>query len=222
MSARFKTKRILVKRSYQFLAVLLIILSGGLLLLPEIQKHEGLSPEYYVKNMLSTERYISTDELADRIINEDPALLIIDTRTTEEFKKFSLPNAINIPVSEIFNPGNNLYLDQEVYDIVLYSNDHFFAEEVWMLGNRLGYQRLYVLQGGLNAWFNTIIKPIYPDQTMSNEEFERYNFRKAAGKYFGVATDTIEIITEVKIAPTPKKKVVPKPKKKKRMPEGGC
>ena len=45
---------------------------------------------------------------------------------------------------------------------------------------------------------------------MSNEEFERYNFRKAAGKYFGVSTDTIEIITEVKIAPTPKKKNIDK------------
>lgn len=222
MSARYKTKRILVKRSYQFLAVLLLVLSGGLLLLPEIQKHEGLSPQNYVKNMLSTERYISTDELADRIINQDPTLLLIDTRSSEEFEKYSLPNAINIPAEEIFDPENNLYLDQEVYDIVLYSNDHFFAEEVWMLGNRLGYQRLYVLRGGLNAWFNTIIKPAYPEQTMARDEFERYNFRKAAGKYFGVAMDTIEIIAKVKKAPAPKKKVVPKPKKKKRMPEGGC
>lgn len=222
MSATYKTKRILVKRSYQFLAVLLILLAAGLFLLPEIQKHEGLSPEHYVKNMLSSERYISSDELADRIINQDPALLIIDTRSPEAFEKYSLPNAINIPVSEIFNPENNMYLDQEVYDIVLYSNDHFFAEEVWMIGNRLGYQRLYVLQGGLNAWFNTIIKPPFPDQTMPNEAFELYNFRKAAGKYFGVNMDTIEVITKIKVAPEPKKKVVPKPKKKKRMPEGGC
>ena len=222
MSARYKTKRILVKRSYQFLAFLLIVLAGGLLILPGIQKQEGLNPENYVKNMLSTERYITSDELADRIINDDPALLIIDTRTTEEFNKFSLPNAINIPVSEIFNPENNLFLHQDVYDIVLYSNDHFLAEEVYMLGNRLGYQRLYVLQGGLNSWFNTIIKPPYPDQTMPNEAFELFSFRKAAGKYFGVAMDTVEIITRVKKVETPKKKVVPKPKKKKRMPEGGC
>lgn len=222
MSATFTTKRILVKRSYQFLAILLILIAGGLLLLPTKQKHEGLSPDLYVKNLLSTERYITSDELADRMINDDPSLLLVDTRTNEEYQKYSLPGAINIPFSDIFDAQLNQYLDQDIYDIVLFSNDHLRSEEVWMLGNRLQYQRLHVLKGGLNSWFSTIIKPIYPEETMPGEAIAVYNFRRGAGKYFGVAIDTIEIITKVRQAPMPKKKVVTKPKKKKRMPEGGC
>lgn len=222
MSAKYKSKKNLFKRSYQFLAVLLIVIFTGMLLLSKKQKHEGLRPEQYVKNVLSTERYITSDELAHRMINQDPSLLLIDTRTSEEYKKYSLPGAINIPVSLFFDPKQNPYLDQDIYDVVLFSNDHFLAEEVWMLGNRLDYQNLHVLEGGLNNWFNTIIKPSYPDETLPRDAIELYNFRRAAGKYFGVAKDTVEVITRLKQAPVPKKKVVTKPKKKKRMPEGGC
>ena len=221
MSATYTTKKILVKRSYQFLALILIILAGGLIVLPKQQKHEGIAPELFVKNMLSTERYINTDVLADRMVNQDPVLLLIDTRTTEAFEKYSLPNAVNIPLSHIFNEELNPYLDQDIYDVVLFSNDNFTADEAWLIGNRMGYQRLYVLDGGLNAWFETIIEPELPKETMSREAYELYAFRKAAGKYFGVANDTVEIETEVKKVPAPKK-VVTKPKKKKKMPEGGC
>lgn len=221
MSATYTTKKILVKRSYQFLALILILLAGGLFLIPKHQKHDGIPPEQFVKNLLSTERYISTDLLADRMVNQDPVLLLIDTRTTEEFEKFSLPNAIHIPLAQMFDKNLNAYLNQDIYDIVLFANDNFLANEAWMIGNRLGYQRLYVLDGGLNAWFETIIEPPYPKETMSKEAFELYAFRKAAGKYFGVANDTVEIETKV-IKKKAAKKVITKPKKKKKMPEGGC
>lgn len=221
MSATYTTKKILVKRSYQILALILIVLALGLLLIPKHQKHEGISPELFAKNILSTERYITSDQLADRMINEDPALLLVDTRESEAYEHFTLPGAINIPLNEIFSDELNPYLDQDVYDIILFSNDNFTAEQAWMLSNRMGYQRLYILDGGLNTWFATIIQPAMPKETMSQEAFELYSFRKAAGKYFGVANDTLEV--EVKpIKRTPTKKVVTKPKKKKRVPEGGC
>lgn len=228
MSATYKSKKILVKRTYQILAGILIILAFGLVMLPEHQRHEGITPEVYVKNMISAERYISSDQLAEKMINEDPSLLIIDTRSPEEYASFSLPNAINIPLSEIFNEELNIYLDQDTYDVVLYSNDNFLSNEIWMIGNRMGYQRLYVLKGGLNEWFNTIIQPEQPTETMSQRDHDLHSFRLASGKYFGVNKDTVEIEVKVtKVNPAPakepeKKKVTPKPKKKKRMPEGGC
>lgn len=221
MSATYSTKKIIVKRSYQILAFILVLLAGGLLLMPKHEKQNGIQPELFVKNVLSKERYISTDELADRLVNQDPVLLLVDTRTTEEFEKYSLPNAINIPISQMFDENLNDYLDQDIYDIILFSNDNFLANEAWLLGSRMGYQRLHILDGGINAWFSTIIEPPYPKETMPTEAFDLYAFRKAAGKYFGVENDSIEIEAKV-IKKTAPKKVVTKPKKKKRMPEGGC
>lgn len=221
MSATYTTKKILVKRSYQFLAFILILLAGGLLFIPKQPKHEGITPELFVKNVLSTERYISTDELADRMVNGDPSLILIDTRPAEEYEKFSLPNAINIPLARIFDEELNSYLNQEVYDIVLFSNDNFTANEVWMFGNRMGYQRLHVLDGGLNAWFTTIINPTPPGETESRKSHELYAFRKAAGIFFGVSNSRLDIPPKTVKTKVPKK-VITKPKKKKRMPEGGC
>jgi len=218
MSKRYKSKKFLVKTRYMILAAILFLLALGLVLIPKYNKNEGIKPELFVINAISSERYISTDLLADRIINQDPALLLIDTRPENEFNEFSLPNAVNIELKDFFDKALNGYLNQDVYDVILFSNDNFYADEVWMLGNRLGYKNLFVLKGGLNEWFNTIIDPKYPDETMPREAFELYDFRKAAGMYFGVGITQ----TQTEEKSKPKKKVVTAPKNKKKVPEGGC
>lgn len=216
MSKRYKTKKFIVKREYQILAFILVFIAAGLVLLPKYKKNEGIMPELFVKNAISSERYISTDQLADKIINQDPSILLIDMRSEKEFIEFSLPNAINIPLKNLLDDDYIGYIDQDIYDVILFSNDSFYADQAWMLGNRLGFKNLYVLKGGLNEWFNTIINPIYPDETMPREAFKLYDFRKAAGMYFGVGAPK----TEKKAAPT--KKVITVKKKKKRVAEGGC
>jgi rhodanese-related sulfurtransferase len=216
MSKRYKTKKFIVKREYQILAFILVFIAAGLVLLPKYKKNEGIMPELFVKNAISSERYISTDQLADKIINQDPSILLIDMRSEKEFNEFSLPNAINIPLKNLLDDDYIGYIDQDIYDVILFSNDSFYADQAWMLGNRLGFKNLYVLKGGLNEWFNTIINPKYPDETMPREAFKLYDFRKAAGMYFGVGAPK----TEKKAAPT--KKVITVKKKKKRVAEGGC
>ena len=227
MSKRYKSKKFLVKTRYIILAVILLALAGGLVLLPKYKANEGIKPELFVKNAISSERFISTDLLADRLINQDPSILLIDTRSKKEFNEFSLPNAINIPLKNLLDDDYIGYIDQDVYDVILYSNDSFHADQAWMIGNRLGFKKLYVLKGGLNEWFNTIINPKQPEETMPREAFELYSFRKAAGMYFGIGVidPTVKPIKKVVVVkPRVKapKKVIPKPKKKKRVPEGGC
>lgn len=223
MSKRYKTKKFIVKREYQILALTLILLAVGLVLLPKYKKNKGINPKLFVKNAISTERYISTDVLADKLINQDPTVLLIDTRTEKEFNDYSLPNAINIPLEKLLDEDFESYLDQEAFDVILFSNDNFYADQAWMLGNRLGYKNLYVLKGGLNEWFNTIISPKYPAETEAKEAFELYDFRKAAGMYFGVGItkSSVKSTKSVKKS-TPAKKVITVKKKKKRVPEGGC
>ncbi len=223
MSKKYKFKRLLVRR-YQILATILFILAAGLVLLPKYKKNEGIKPELFVKNAISSERFISTDVLADRLVNQDPVILLVDTRSEKEFNDYSLPNALNIPLKDFLNEDFDGFINQDIYDVILYSNDSFYADQAWMIGNRLGYTNLYVLEGGLNKWFNTIINPKYPEETMPKEAFELYSFRKAAGMYFGVGvidTETKPIEKVITKKKTPKK-VIPKPKKKKRVPEGGC
>ncbi|MFC2108968.1 rhodanese-like domain-containing protein [Bacteroidota bacterium] len=217
MSIYYTTQKILAKKSYTILALVLLILAFGLVLLPKYKKNEGISPELFVKNALKIDRYISTDLLAERLINQDPTVLLVDTRSENEFNEFALPNAINIPLKNFLDEEFNGFLNQDSYDVVLYSNDHFYANEAWMIGNRLGYQNLYVLKGGLNRWFSTIINPKYPTESMPKKEFDLYSFRKGAGMYFGVGAVESE---NSKVKKT--KKIITVRKKKKSAPEGGC
>lgn len=60
---------------YVILAFVIIILAGGLVLLPKFEKQEGIQPEKLLADAISPERYITTDELADRIINQDPSFI---------------------------------------------------------------------------------------------------------------------------------------------------
>ncbi len=223
MSKKYQLKRLSTRR-YQILAVILLLLASGLLLLPKYKKNEGISPEVFVINAMNTERYISTDILVDRIIKQDPSILLIDTRSEKEYKDFTLPGAINVPVKNLLDDDFNYYINQSAYDVVLFSNDNLYADQAWMLGNRLGYKNLYVLEGGLNQWFKTIVNPEEPEETMPKEAFDLYAFRKAAGMYFGIGIVENELAdnTKEKTKPAPAKKVVPVRKKKKKAPEGGC
>ena len=206
---------------YIVLALIFIGLAGGLVLLPKFEKHEGIKPEKLLSNAISSERYISSDELAHKIINQDPSFLLIDVRDEESYAKYSLPNSVNIPLEKLFEEDSEGYLNQDEFDVILYSNDDFYANQAWLLCNRLEYKNLRVLEGGINTWFSTVINPVKPTENQPFSEFELYSFRKAASMYFGVVYPE-----QFKTEPI-KKKMVPKKvitvKKKKKMPvEGGC
>jgi len=207
---------------YKILAAILILLAGGLVLLPKYQKHEGIKPEELLSNAISPERYMTTDRLAHIIINQDPSFILIDVRDEKSFASYTLPNAINIPLKKLFDKGSDSYLNQNQFDVVLFSNDHFYADQAWILCNRLGYKNMRVLKGGINEWFTTIINPLKPADNMPATDFELYTTRKAASMFFGVVYPEqvkVEAPKIVKVAP---KKVITIEKKKKAPAEGGC
>jgi hypothetical protein len=68
---------------------------------------------------------------------------------------------------------------------VFYSNGSLTANEAWMVTRQLGYKNNYVLEGGLNYWFDAILNPQKPASTSSDEEFAKYDFRKSAGSALG-------------------------------------
>ena len=216
-----KTAKVLAFR-YKILAAILILLAGGLVLLPKYQKHEGIKPEELVSNTMSPERYISTDILAHKLINQDPSFILVDIRDEKSFTDYSLPNAIKIPLKKLLDEDSKAYLNQNQYDVVLFSNDNFQADQAWILCNRLGYKNMRVLKGGINEWFSTIINPLKPADNMPATDFQLYATRKAASMFFGVVyPEQVKVpVTELKKAAP--KKVITIEKKKKAPAEGGC
>lgn len=207
---------------YKILAAILILLAGGLVLLPKYQKHEGIKPEELLSNTINPERYMATDQLAHKIINQDPSFILIDVRDEKSFASYTLPNAINIPLEKLFDEDSNNYLNQNQFDVVFFSNDNFYADQAWILCNRIGYKNLRVLKGGVNEWFTTIINPLKPTDNMPATDFELFAARKAASMFFGVVYPEQINVETPKIVKDAPKKVITVEKKKKAPAEGGC
>jgi len=200
---------------YIFFAALLVVLGAGLFLIPEKTNTNEMAPEKLHAELFDQTRYVSTDEVAERIINQDPSLFLVDVRMADFYGEYSLPGAANIPLEELLSPDWKGYLTQEHMDVVFYSNGDIYAEQAWMLANRMGYKNLYIMKGGLNCWFETIIKPVMPEQTASNTEIDLYEFRKGASQYFtgGDLVSSDQGTTEP---------VIVSRKKKSSAVEGGC
>lgn len=180
-----------------------------------------LTVEQLLSEIRTGTQFISPDEVADKIVQKDPSIQLIDVRNPREFDLFSLPGAINIPLQDILSEGNSDILNQGTKMNIFYSNGSTEANEAWLLTRQLGYQNNYVLQGGLNYWVETILNPVKPGNTASNDEIARFDFRKAASHALGGGGDLSTISTAAPASgSTPKPGVVPVKKKKKA--SGGC
>lgn len=155
-------------------------------------KQFKLTAEQLLEEVKSGTQFMQPDEVADMIISKDPALQLIDVRTVDEFEKFSLPGAINIPLVDILSPEWEDVINQDVKLNVFYSNSSTDANQAWMITRQLGYQNNYVLQGGVNYWAETILNPEVPPSTSPNEEMAKYDLRKGAGMALGGAAETVQ------------------------------
>lgn len=179
-----------MERKYTILAVLLIVLALGLVVLPKKKEMKETDPKALLAAITQKSRYLSADQVTHRIIENDPTLMLIDLRPDDQFKAFALPNAINFQPESLLSPGTMELLDQPGKDKVLYANSDILAEKAWALGTRFSISRLYILKGGLNEWYNTIIKPADVPATASSADLDLVSFRNAARQFFTGAGQT--------------------------------
>ncbi|MCK5535750.1 MAG: rhodanese-like domain-containing protein [Bacteroidales bacterium] len=209
---------------YVFLTAVFMVLGIIMIFIPDKEVEKEVSPHVVIKIYNHGNAYYTTDQVAKLIMDGNPILQLVDVRSEEEFSKFSLKNAINIPLEELIDKdkkGNYVwrdYLKPEKKITVFYSNGDMTAAKAWTLATRLRFENIFILDGGLNNWIETIIKPVEPQATTATpEDYNVYQFRKAASMYFGGATANV---APTSVKSTVKKTVVKK--KKDVEEEGGC
>jgi rhodanese-related sulfurtransferase len=215
----------IVKKGYILLSIILIGIPSLLLILPNKTTSTELEPELLLAEIVNDNRFVSTDYVADRIICADPHIVLIDVRSPDEFAKFSLKNAVNIPLENLFDKdedGDLIWesiLNQDVNKNIFYSNGTVYANQAWMLTRRMDFKNNYVMEGGLNKWVETIMRPIKPESTASDEEFALYTFRTAAAAFFGKGGTSNSSSSGDN---TPQTTIPPVKKEKKEKKQGGC
>ena len=76
-----------------------------------------LTAEELLAEVNTRTQYVTPDAVADLILKKDPSLRLIDVRSQEEFEKFSLPGAVNIPATDL--------LSESVLHRLLFLQDYF-------------------------------------------------------------------------------------------------
>jgi len=201
------------------LAIFILPLAIIIAAVPEnTTKPYKLTIEQLLTEVTEGAQYFTTDQIADYIVQKDPSIQLIDVRSSDEYEKYHLPNAINIPLADITSDTWLDYLDQDVVTNVFYSNGTVNANQAWLICTQRGFHNNYVLEGGLNYWAETIMNPQKPAQNAPSDDFARYDFRKAMNAALGGGV--LEANTE-NVESEPAMPQIQKKKKKKRA-AGGC
>jgi len=78
-------------------------------------------------------------------------LVIVDVRTPAEFQQGHVPNAINVPLSEIIN-NPAILTSSKGKPIVLYCRSGYRAGKAAEALQKDGYQNLRHLEGDMQGW----------------------------------------------------------------------
>lgn len=205
----------LIDRRYA--AALLVILGIILAISPAgLRRANGVTAQQLAEIIVNESDHITAEEVAQRLIDKEPDLQIADLRSAEEYATYHIPEAVNIPLTRLFNADEIDKLDTGK-TIVLCSNGGTHAAQAWVLLKQMGIES-YVLLGGLNYWTEAILNPQAPSGLVANSEILKYQFRKGASEHFaGGVTPTQSDSTIA--PPKPKTTIDPKMKKKAR---AGC
>ena len=173
-------------------------------------------PDQLFLDLIESTRYFTVEEVAQKIISQDPSIQLVDVRDSVSYHKFTLSGAINMPLNELLKPYYKVYLVQDVYIKIFFSNGSCNADVAWMICNRMGYKNTFVMLGGLNTWVEHILEPTDHSVVWDKVDDQMYQYRRGASIYFGGETiDMDNAGDKVK----PKKPLI---KRKKKEVEGGC
>jgi len=143
-----------------------------------------LKPSELLAKSSSGDSYFSVDQVARYMNNEDSTVQLIDVRSPEEFKTCNIPGSINIPLGDLLNPIWEGTLSQKEIKIIFYGNDNLKSGYAWTIATGVGYPNNFVMKGGLNEWFRTVMLSEFSGEKITPAENARFETRFKARKIF--------------------------------------
>ena len=173
-------------------------------------------PTVLADEIVNKESMLHPDILAKWIIDEKADLMIVDIRSNEDYAKYSIPGSENIPVKELLEERKDDINSDLV--TVFASNGDNEASQVWLLMRMMGFENVYVLQGGVNYWVENYVAPNKPGDASPDTEIFKYEFRKSAAGHFSGGLSISEDNSDNKAKP----QMAPRTTKKKKKARSGC
>jgi rhodanese-related sulfurtransferase len=165
-------------------SITLIVLSLILAFLPLSGKYSLHGrPDSVMKAALDPSTFVTPDEVAKAVVNEDSSVRLIDLRNREEFKKVNIPGSVNIPYSEFLSSDLESLLGSDIHKIFYCDND-LESNYAWLLATGIGFSNCYVMKGGLSGWNKDIMNSSFTGETISARENALFEVRFRARNMF--------------------------------------
>ena len=164
-----------------------ILLSMGLILalLPlSSNRSFNARPHKVLEEALDKNTYLTTDQVAKLVASEDKAVQLIDLRSNEEFRSFNIPGSLNVPYNEFLDKDPDSILNNKETKYIFYSNGELYSNYAMVIARGLKYNNTYVMKGGLNEWFSSVMYSSFTGDRISARENALYETRMRARKMF--------------------------------------
>lgn len=172
-------------KTRQIITSILLLLGALLVFLPLSGRYSlHAKPGKVLAIVLDESNIFTADQVARFVVTEDSTLQLIDLRTAEEYRECNIPGSVNIPYAEFLIKDPAPYLDDQGMHLVFYSNDDLNASYAQTLAVGLGYPNCFVMKGGLNAWYETIMNSEFSGDKISARENALFETRLKARNLF--------------------------------------
>ena len=169
----------------RFLAVLAIT-AGIAAAFTRHAEHNGLYPEWAFR----TERvagekisYISATHLADLLYRKDQNMLLYDARSWDAYESYHIPRAL------LYEKGMGSKAGISPGLIIVY--DTAEGKKLKELQGELP-GRVYVLKGGIEAWYSQVLFPDFLSYRIRNREQLEYVLRRS--RFFGGEPQNTQVL----------------------------
>lgn len=158
----------------------IVVLGIVLVFLPDYKQRllDKVSTQEYLQTHRVQE--MTSDELAFRIIDNDPRIQIIDVRLPEQFDNLTLPGAVNIQPEQILQKEFSDILGQRHKKKIFLANDERGGIQAASLALEGGYENIFMLKGGMDEFTSSILTYAAPSTLTTQGEIDTDRFRSKA------------------------------------------
>jgi rhodanese-related sulfurtransferase len=154
---------------------LLVVLGLVLVFLPDYKtriQHTVADPAYATSHPVKT---MTADELAFRIVDQDPQLRIVDVRSPIAYASVALPASVNVSPSDLFNRSLAPVASRRLKKVILGDNEDDERQAYGVL-EQLGYENLAVLAGSFSSFKRTFLEdtPFAPTGSRYDEDVRAF------------------------------------------------
>ncbi len=199
------------KPLYYGLTIIAVVVGLSAFVMPD--KKEAMLNEVSDLNYVNAYpvKTMTSDELAFRIIDNDPTLQIFDLRDPKEFETLSLPKSTSESLKNIFEKDATKLLSIKHTTNVFVANDETLEKKAAVIASKLGYKDVSILQGGFNKFKQDILDFKAPDDLTNVTDrwvLDTYRFRTDAAKQLPVLIKEYKEKQSKNVVKTVKKRVL--------------